>query len=118
MLIEKDSGAFGSDALEGKLKLEAAIAAERAEDVAGKALRVNPDHGSWGGRSRMEVAEDESDQLFGLAGRRGGGIAAGLRCRGWALKAENAEVAPAGGEVGLRDLLCGWELHRFDFTGA
>jgi hypothetical protein len=70
LLVEKDSRAFCGDALEGKLKLEAAVAAERAEDVASEALRVYADHGSGGGRSRMDVAHDHSDELFGLAGLR------------------------------------------------
>ena len=71
-----------------------AVAAEGVEDVSGEALGVDADDGGSG----VDVSHDEGNGgLTGLAG----GIAGG----GEALEAEDAEVAPAGGEVGIGDLL-------------
>src|ERR1041385_3188217 len=80
------------------LQLLAAIAAQRAEDVAGKALRVNEDKRRLGG----DIPEDKRDSLF-LAAVGGG---AGIKL---AFKAQDAEVSPARGKIGL-SLLAKCEL--------
>lgn len=113
LLIEEQACAFGGDAGESELELEAAVAAERAEDVAGEALGVDADEG-WGG---VDVAHDEGDEAFNLRGRGRVWRAAGKRLGGLALKAENAEMAPAGGEVSLGDLGDAGECHEFIVRG-
>lgn len=107
LLIEENAGAFRGDFGEGELELEAAVAAEGAEDVAGEALGVDADERRGG----VDVAHDESDEAFNLRGCGGLGRAVGQRLGGLALKAEDAEVAPAAGEIGLGDLCDVGECH-------
>jgi len=111
LFVEENSCAFCGDALECELKLKAAIAAEGAEDISGEALGVDSNDGSRGGRRCVNIAHDEGDQLFGGARVREGWVTAGFDWRGRALKAKDAEMAPAGGEIGFSDLLCRRELH-------
>ena len=107
LLVEEDAAAGFGDGGEGELELLAAVAAEGVEDVSGEALGVDADDGRvglavWAGG--VEVAHDEGDCGFG-AGERGGEVGV---AGGWigddALEAEDAEVSPAGGEVGVGDL--------------
>ncbi len=62
------------------------------KDVTGQTLRVDAHQRGRG----MDVAHDERDGGFLAA------FAAGVKM---ALKSENAEFAPASGEVGFRDLV-------------
>ena len=114
LLIEEDADALGGDAGERELELEAAVAAEGAEDVAGEALGVDADQGRGG----VDVAHDEGDEAFRLRGGFVAGRAAGRRLGGQALKAEDAEGSPAGGEVSLGDLGDGVETHGFILRGS
>ena len=68
LLVEQDSRAFGGNALECELKLRATVAAERAKDIAGEALRVDADDRSRGRRRRVNIAHDKSNEAFGRAG--------------------------------------------------
>lgn len=100
LLVEQDSGALFGDTRECEVELVVAVAAERVEDVAGGALGVDANDG----RLRMNVAHDEGD---GALERLAVGFA-GLR---EAFEAEDTEVTPAGGEVGIRDLRDAYERH-------
>ncbi len=103
LFVEEDAGAEGGDLGEGQLELQAAVAAEGAEDVASEALGMDADE--W--RGGVDVAHDQGYQAFYAAGRVGvlGGLfAAGARGGEVALEPVNAEVSPAGGEVGFGDL--------------
>lgn len=60
----------------------------------------------------MDVSQGEDDGLLSpLCGSRDG-VVAGERMIDDALEAEDAEVAPAGGEVGVGDLAYAGEGHR------
>ena len=111
LLVEKDACASFADFFERELQLEAAVAAEGTEDVAGEALRVNADERRRG----VDVTHDESNEALnrGLRGglRRGCIRTAGLRCGEPALKAEDAEVSPARREIGLGDFLNAFQRH-------
>ena len=63
LLVEQNARALFGDAAHGQLQLQAAIAAQRAEDVASKALRVDADNGRHG----VDVAHDQCDQTLYLA---------------------------------------------------
>ena len=86
---------FGRDHAEREVKLIVAIAAQRVEDVSGEALRMDAhQRRSWasiGGRC-LEIAKGERD------GGLDGGTRLVARSRERPSEAENAEVAPAGGE--------------------
>ena len=114
VLVEQDAGAGVGDGGEGELELLAAVAAQRVEDVAGEALGVDADDGRRG----VDVAHDEGDGGLDAAGGRGEGVVAGLGVGDDAFEAEDAEVSPAGGEVGIGELAYGFEGHgliiRFD----
>ena len=58
--VEEDAGAGVGDGAEGEFELLAAVAAERMEDVAREALRVDADDG----RSSVDVAHDQGDCAF------------------------------------------------------
>jgi len=74
--------------------LLAAVTAQRAEYVAGKALRVNPDQ--W--RAGEDIAHHQCDRFFyGLV----------MVSADTSLKAENSELAPAGRKLRRRYLACG-----------
>jgi len=100
VFVEQDAGAFGGDAAEGEVELVVAVAAEGVEGVSGKALGVDADDGGVCRISvcrSLDVAHDEGYGRFeGLAGRVSGDRDA--------LEAEDAEVSPAGGEVGFGNL--------------
>jgi hypothetical protein len=70
--------------------LVVAVAAEGVEDVSGEALRVDTD--DWG--ICVDVPHDEGDGAFD-------GFARGVAGDWDAFEAEDAEVSPAGGEVGF-----------------
>jgi hypothetical protein len=116
LLVKQDTGALVGDALKGEMELVVAVAAERVEDVTGEALGVDAhDRRDWlaVGSGRVNVTHYERDGSFdGFAG----GIA-GLRD---AFEAENAKVAPAGGEVGVSDFGQAEKRHslRLDEWGA
>jgi hypothetical protein len=97
LLVEQDAGAFGGDHGEGEVELVVAVAAQGMEDVAGEALGVDADERGRSIRSGGEVAHDEGYGGFDGLVRRGAGF-------GEAFEAEDAECAPAGGEVGIGDL--------------
>ena len=66
LFVDQDAGAFVDDALHRQFELLTAVAAERAEDIAGEALRMNADD-----RGRdVDIAEHEGD---GSPGRQGSG---------------------------------------------
>ncbi len=97
LFVEKNSNTFGGDAFERQLKLGAAVAALRAEDIAGEALGVDADDRCRG----MNVAMHEGDEAINLRFCGGIGGAADCECRFVALETKNAEVAPARGEIGF-----------------
>ncbi len=97
LLVEQDAGALVGDAGESEVELVVAIAAQGVEDVSGEALRVDADDG----RSGLNVAEDESDGGLDVLLRRGVVGCGGERVVENALEAENAEVGPARGKVGV-----------------
>lgn len=86
------------DRVERKIELLAAIAAQRMEDVAGKALRVDA-HDGWFGREIGMAAVLQDDGFFHQLALRAGHGAGRER----ALEAENAEVAAGGGQAGFGD---------------
>ena len=92
----------------------AAVAAEGVEDVSGEALGVDADDGGsyfsvFAGV--VDVAHDEGDGGFDADGGRGDGVVAGLGCFPDGFKAEDAELSPAGGEVGIGELAYAGEGH-------
>ena len=104
LFVKENADAGGADGVEGKLKLLAAVAAERVEDVASEALRVDAADGGSSGK----IAHDEGDSTLYAEGRGGHIDVAGVGVLGAPFKAEDAEVAPGGGKVSVRDLL---DLH-------
>ena len=87
LLIDQDTGAFIRDHGQGEFKLLAAIAAQRVENVTGKALRVDSNE-RW---PRFHIAHHQCDSLFDPA------IAVRRRV---SAKSVNTEIPPAGREVG------------------
>ena len=107
LFVEEDAAAGVGDGGEGELELLAAVAAEGVEDVAGEALGVDADDGRIGGAvgtDGLEIAHDEGNGGFGAGERGGEGGVAGFGIGHDAFEAQDAEVAPAGGEVGVGDL--------------
>jgi len=100
LLVDQDAGAFVDDALHGELELLAAVAAQRAKDVAGEALGMNADDG----RRRVDIAEHKCDAAFYATGGRRITRPTGLRLGNDTFKTMDAEMSPAGGEVCLRYL--------------
>ena len=100
LLVEEDSGSGFGDHGHGEFELLAAVAAERVEDVSGEALGMDADDGRSGGN----VAHDEGNGR--LDSLRGGWSCvvpwAGIRQD--AFKAEDAELTPTGGKVGIGEL--------------
>ena len=97
LFIEQNARAFLANFAQGELKLEAAVAAQGAEDIAGEALRVNTDQ--WG--RRVDISHDQGNQPFDSLAMFGGFFAAGARFGQMAFEAEDTEVSPASGEVGV-----------------
>src|SRR5581483_2552219 len=100
LLVEQNARAFFGNARERKVKLVVAIAAQRVEDIAGGALRVNADDR----RLRMNVTHDQGDRALNW-------LAVGLARLREAFETEDAEVSPARGEVGIGDLGYADERH-------
>ena len=101
IFVEEDAGAGFGDGGEGELELLAAVAAEGVEDVTGEALGVDADDGRYAAwMSPMTSAMADSMR------RAGAGMlfVAGFRGGDDALEAEDAEMSPAGGEVGIGEL--------------
>ena len=97
LFVDQDAGAFVDDALHCQFELLTAIAAKRAEDIAGEALRMNADDRGRG----VDIAEHEGDAaLYTARGRRIAGPA-GLGFCDDAFETMNAEMSPAGREVCL-----------------
>jgi hypothetical protein len=85
LFIEKNACTFFSDHGQGHFQLLAAVAAERAENVACQALRMNPDQGCSG----LDVAHYQ--------GYGGFGPSVGAE---FSFETVDAEGSPASGEVG------------------
>ena len=83
LLVDQDAGSFLGDHGERHFQLLAAVAAQRAEDVAGQALRVNAHQ--W--RSGMHFTHNQRHGFFGLA--------AVVRGRGAGGKSVNKKMTPA-----------------------
>ena len=64
LLVEQNAGACWAILLRASSSCKTAVAAQRAEDVAGEALRVNADER----RSGVDVAHDQRDEAFDLSG--------------------------------------------------
>jgi hypothetical protein len=97
VLVEEDAGAGLGDEAEGEVKLVVAVAAEGVKDVSGEALGVDADERGdafSGGGGGVEVADGEGDG--GVDALKAGG-----RWGSDGFKAEDTEVTPAGGEVGV-----------------
>ena len=106
LFVEQDAGALTGDEAEREVELVMAVAAEGVEDVSGEALGVDADQRRGFG---VEVAHGERDGVFDLAAV---GVGVEVARLGEAFKAEDAEVSPAGGEVGIGDLANGNERHN------
>ena len=109
LLVEEDTGAGLRDFSKSELELEAAVAAEGAEDVAGEALGVDANERRRG----VNIAHDKGDEALDGGLRCGGVVVAGARRGEPAFKAEDAEVTPARREVGLGDFLNAFKWHTF-----
>jgi hypothetical protein len=97
VFVEKDAGALLGDEAEGEVELVVAVAAEGVEDVSGEALGVDADERGdalAGGGGGVEVTHGEGDGRVDALETGGGG-------RGDGFEAEDTEVSPAGGEVGV-----------------
>src|SRR5881394_1551433 len=94
LLVEEDTGAGVGDGGHGELELLAAVAAEGVEDVAGEALRVDPD--DWG--CAVDVAHDECHGGFGADGGGRDVVVARRGIFDEALETKDAELSPSGGE--------------------
>ena len=82
------------------------------KDVAGEALRVDADDGRLrSGLGGDDVAHHQGDRRLHPIGGRGNLIIAGFRVGDDALEAEDAEVSPACGEVGIGELAHGSKGH-------
>ncbi len=95
LFIEQDARSRIGNPGQGQLKLLPAVAAQRVEDVARQALRVNP-HDR---RPGVDVAHDQGNRPFRAHRRSRPARLAGLRRNHSPLKAENTKVPPAGREV-------------------
>jgi hypothetical protein len=82
--VEENATAFFGNGLDGHVALEAAVAAEAAEDVTGEAFAMDADEYGLVG---LDVAEYESDVLCGIDGR---------------LEGNDEGVTEGGREAGLR----------------
>jgi hypothetical protein len=108
LFVKEDTGASIGDHGEGKFELLAAITTERVENVSGEALGVDANNG----RLAVNIAHDEGDGSFDSGCGCGDRIIAGLRSFDDALESEDAEVSPAGREVGI-----GYFAHRGEGHG-
>ncbi len=106
LFVEQDAGALAGDEAEREVELVVAVAAEGVEDVSGEALGVDADQRRGFG---VEVAHGERDGVFDGAAV---GVGVEVARLGEAFEAEDAEVSPAGGEVGIGDLANGNERHN------
>src|SRR5262249_16895464 len=97
LLVEEDARASFGDHGKGEFELLAAVTAERVEDVPGKALGVDPDDRRCG----VNVAHHEGDGAFDTLYGGWKGVVAGFRGINDALKAEDSELSPTSGEVGV-----------------
>ena len=104
LLIDQNAGPGLGDHGERHFQLLAAIATQRAEDVAGEALRVN----AYQRRSRMDIAHHHGNGLF----------CATVAVK-QAFKAHDAEVSPTRGEIGFGKFADGvFCTHGFIIDGA
>ena len=103
LFVEQHSRASFRDKSHGHFKLLPAIATQGAEHVSGKALRVNSHQRCHG----KDVAHDQRDRSFGTA----------VSTR-FAFKAQNTELAPAGGELRRSDLFGGVGTHESIIRGG
>ena len=105
LFVEQDAGTLGGDEAQREVQLVMAVATQGVEDVSGEALGVDADQG----RAIAQIAHGEGDGVLD-------GAAIGVRVQvarlGEAFKAVDAEVSPAGGEVGIGDLADGDERHN------
>lgn len=99
-LIEEDAGARIRNGLKGMFELKTAVAAERAEYIAGKALGVDP----YDRRRTRDVSKRQCHHFprLDMTFHWDGGRRLTRRLGG---KAENAKMAPARGKIRLGNLL-------------
>jgi hypothetical protein len=90
VLVEEYAGALLGDEAEGKVELVVAVTTEGVKDVSGEALGVDADERGRG----LEVADGKGYGGVDALETCGGGFGDGF-------KAEDAEVSPTGGEVGV-----------------
>jgi hypothetical protein len=113
IFVQKDSGARVCDRSQRQLELLSAIAAQRVEDIAGEALRVDADdRRSIAGPGGNDVAHHQCDGGFNAARWRRDSVVAGFRISDDTFKAEDAKLPPACGEVGIGELANGFEGHH------
>lgn len=96
LLIQQDPRSLRSNLAERQLQLQAAVAAQRSEDIPREALGVNPHQR----RRRMHVPHHQRDQALDA-------LSCPIRlapARQHSLKPQNPKVSPAGREVCFRNL--------------
>jgi len=114
LLVEEDACACFRDGPESQFELQSAIAAQGVEDISGKALRVDADDGRLG----VDIAHDEGHcALDSFHGSRRVGVAR-FGIGDDAFESEDAEMAPACGEIGIGNLSYAFKRHRFHYTNA
>ena len=62
LLVEQNAGAGLGDGPQGQFQLQTAVAAQGAEDIPGKALGMNTNHG----RPAVDIAQHQRDRAFDL----------------------------------------------------
>ncbi len=107
LLIEEDAATRIGDGREGELELLATVAAQGMEDIAGEALGVNADDRRVELTIRadaVDVTHHQSDGTLGARQRHRKRGVAGFGVGDGSLEAQDAEVAPACGEIGVSNL--------------
>lgn len=113
LLVEKDADARIRDSSHRELNLLAAIAAQRVEDLAVKALGMDPDDRGCA----VDVSHDQCHGGFYAAGRGGNVVSTVGRVINQALEAEDTEVSPAGGKIGVGYFGYACEFHLLVTVG-
>ena len=103
LLIEQDARASLRDEAQRHLQLLAAIAAQRIEDIARQALRMNSNQR----RSRVYITQDQGYSFFGTR-----------RIFELADKAVDAKMRPARREISFSDAANDWRLGHSSIIAA